>query len=203
VVKIYGVRQSRAMRCLWAAEELDIPYESIPISFSGDSRKPEFLAINPNGHVPALVDGDLKLFESLAINLYLAKQYDSKGLYPKSAADEARAIQWSFWVMTEVEAPALQIMIHSVVLPKEQRDAKVIDASTEKLKAPLAVLDAALAGRKHLLGDTFTIADLNVASVVAVLMRAQADLSRTPNVASWLGECVRRPAFAKVTAPPK
>jgi glutathione S-transferase len=199
VVKIYGIRQSRAMRCYWAAEELGIPHESVPIDFSGGTRKPEFLAINPNGHIPALMDGDLKLFESLAINLYLAKRYDTKGLYPKSAADEARAIQWSFWAITETEAPALQILMHTAVLPKESRNAKVVQDSVEKLKGPLGVLDVALAGRKHLLGDAFTIADLNVASVLSWLVVGRTDLSFAPNVARWLGECCQRPAFAKAT----
>jgi glutathione S-transferase len=199
VVKIYGIRQSRAMRCYWAAEELGIPYESVPVDFSGGTRKPEYLAINPNGHIPALVDGDVKLFESLAINLYLAKRYDTHGLYPKDAADEARAIQWSFWAITETEAPALQILLHSVVLPADRRDPQAVQASIEKLKAPLSVLDRALTGRKYLLGDAFTIADLNVASVLSWLVAGRVDLSFAPGVARWLGECCQRPAFAKAS----
>jgi glutathione S-transferase len=197
VVKIYGIRQSRALRCYWAAEELGVPYESVPISFMGDTRKPEYLKINPNGHIPTLVDGDVTLFESLAINLYLAKRYNANGLYPASIADEARAIQWSFWAMTEVEASALQVLLHTVVLPEGQRDAKTVAAAMDKLKGPLGVLDGALAGKKHLLGDAFTIADLNVASVLGFLLQARADVSFVPNVARWLGECCGRPAFAK------
>lgn len=200
MVKIYGIRQSRAMRCYWTAEELGLEHEAVPVSFMGDTRKPEYLAINPNGHIPALVDGDVKLFESLAINLYLAKRYNKHGLYPSSIADEARAIQWSFWAMTEVEAPALQIMLHTLVIPKEQRSAKAVSDATEKLKGPLGVLDAALAGKKYLLGDTFTIADLNVASVLGMAARGGIDLSSTPNVARWLPECLARPAFSKATA---
>jgi glutathione S-transferase len=199
VVKIYGIRQSRAMRCYWAAEELGIPYESVPVDFSGGTRKPEFLAINPNGHIPALVDGDVKLFESLAINLYLAKRYDTRGLYPKDAADEARAIQWSFWAVTETEGAALQILLHSVVLPAERRDPQAVQASIEKLKGPLGVLDKALVGRKYLLGDAFTIADLNVASVLSWLTAGRVDLSFAPGVARWLGECCQRPGFAKAS----
>ena len=197
MVKIYGVRQSRAMRCYWAAEELGLAHEAVPVSFMGDTKKPEYLAINPNGHIPALVDGDLKLFESLAINLYLAKRYDENGLYPRSIADEARAIQWSFWAMTEVEAPALQVMLHTVIMPEAQRSPKAVAEALEKLKGPLGVLDAALAGKKNLLGDTFTIADLNVASVVGMLARSGSDLSGTPNVARWLRACMDRPAFMK------
>ena len=102
--------------------------------------------------------------------------------------------------MTEVEAPALQIMLHTVVIPKEQRNPKAVSDALEKLRGPLGVLDAALAGKKHLLGDTFTIADLNVASVLGMAARGGTDLSGTPNVARWLSACLARPAFAKAAA---
>ena len=98
-MKLYGIPASRAFRSIWAAEEVGVDYELVPTHFLGDSKKPDYLQINPNGRVPTLVDGDLVLFESMAINLYLAKKYGGK-LYPSDAADEARAIQWSFWGMT-------------------------------------------------------------------------------------------------------
>ena len=102
MIKLYGVPLSRAFRSLWALEEIGVEYENVPVNFIGDSKKPEYLAINPNGRIPALVDGDLTLFESMAINLYLARKYDG-GLQPKALEDEARAVQWSFWGMTEIE----------------------------------------------------------------------------------------------------
>ncbi len=74
-MKLYGIAGSRAMRSLWAAEEVGVEYEHVPTHFIGDSKKPDYLAINPNGRVPALVDGDVTLFESMAINLYLARKY--------------------------------------------------------------------------------------------------------------------------------
>lgn len=197
MIKLYGLRQSRAMRSLWALEELGVPYEHVPTHFATDAKKPDYLAINPNGRVPALVDGDLTLFESMAINLYLAKKYDKTGLYPKSAADEARAIQWSFWGMTETESALLQVLMHRMFLPQPQRDEALAKAGEEKLAQPLRVLDGALAGRAYLLGDAFTIADLNLASVLAWALISKVDLSKTPNVARWLGACCARPAFTK------
>jgi glutathione S-transferase len=197
MIKLYGVRQSRAMRSLWALEELGIPYEHVPTDFASDAKKPDFLAINPNGRVPALVDGDVTLFESMAINLYLARKYDKQGLYPKSAGDEARAIQWSFWGMTETELALQQVLLNRIFLPQAQRDEALAKAGEEKLAQPLRVLDGVLAGRKYLLGDAFTIADLNLASVLAWALFVKLDLSKTPNVARWLGECCARPAFAK------
>jgi glutathione S-transferase len=76
MIKLYGVTASRASRSLWALEEVGVNYEQVPVHFLADTKKPEYLAINPNGRIPALVDGDFKLFESMAINLYLAKKYD-------------------------------------------------------------------------------------------------------------------------------
>lgn len=197
MIKLYGVRQSRAMRSLWALEELGVPYENVPTNFATDAKKPEFLAINPNGRVPALVDGDVTLFESMAINLYLAKRYDTKNLYPKSLADEARAVQWSFWGMTEIEPALLQVLMNRVFLPAPQRDEAAAKTAEEKLAQPLRVLDGALAGKKYLLGDTFTIADLNVASVLSWALFAKVDLTKTPNAERWLKECCARPSFVK------
>jgi glutathione S-transferase len=197
LIKFYGIRQSRAMRSLWALEELGVPYEHVPTNFATDAKTAEFKRINPNGRIPALVDGDVVLFESMAINLYLARKYDKTGLWPKSIADEGRAFQWSFWGMTETEGALLQALMHRLFLPPEQRDEKLAVEAEEKLARPLAVLDGALAGRKYLLGDTFTIADLNLASVLSWALVAKVDLSKTPNVARWLGECCARPAFVK------
>jgi glutathione S-transferase len=197
LIKFYGIRQSRAVRSLWALEELGVPYEHVPTNFATDAKTPEFKRINPNGRIPALVDGDVTLFESMAINLYLARKYDKNGLWPKSIADEGRAFQWSFWGMTETEGALLQALMHRLVLPPAQRDEKLAVEAEEKLARPLAVLDAALAGKSYLLGDAFTIADLNVASVLSWALVAKVDLSKTPNVARWLTACCARPAFVK------
>ncbi len=86
--KLFGISGSRALRSLWAIEEVGIDYEHVPVSYGADSKDTSYLAVNPNGRVPALVDGELQLFESMAINMYLAKTYGG-ALYPNNAADEA------------------------------------------------------------------------------------------------------------------
>jgi len=197
VIKLYGTPQSRALRSLWALEELGVPYELVRTNFGSDTRAPDFLKINPNGRVPALVDGALVLFESMAINLHLAKKYDKAGLYPRDLDDEARAVQWSIWGMTEVEPSLLLLQMNRVFLPPPQRDESAARAAEERLGPPLRVLDGALTGRTHLLGETFTIADLNVASVAWTALLAKMDLAKTPNAERWLRECAARPALAK------
>lgn len=200
MIKLYGFPGSRAFRNIWMLEELGVPYENIPVHFAtGDTRKPDYLAINPNGHVPALVDDGAAYWESMAINLYLAKKYD-KGLQPKSLEDECHAIQWSVWAMTEVENPLIDVLLHRMFLPADQRDPKVAEAGGEKLKGPLGVLDRHLAGRKNVLGDQFTVADVNLASVLSWAPLVGVDLSGFPDLGRWLAECASRPAAKTATA---
>ena len=124
-ITLYGIPQSRTSRCLWLLEELGVPYENVPVSFIGDAQKPDFLKINPNGRVPALDDDGLVLFESLAINLHLARKYDGgKGLWPKTADDQSRAVQWSIWAMTELEPPVMKLLMNRAFLPERLEDAR-------------------------------------------------------------------------------
>lgn len=194
MIKLYGVPRSRAFRPLWMLHELGLEFENVPTGFSGDTRRADFLKLNPNGHIPVLVDGDLVLWESLAINLYLARRYGAESLWPSSVADEGRTYQWSLWAMTELEPVALPVLMHRRALPKEQRQAEVADAAEAKLAGPLGVLDGALRTRPYLLGEAFTAADLNVASVAVWAAMAGVDLSKTPKAADWLGRCTARPA---------
>lgn len=198
---IYGITRSRAFRCLWAAEELGLDCEQAQVNFAdGSSRTPEFLAINPMGAVPALADGDLKLFESLAINLYLAKKHAEKGLWPATLEDEARVFQWTLWVATEIEPQASTILFHGALLPEDKRDPAALATAQKKIARPLAVLDQHLSGRDYLLGDSFTIADLNVAAVMAWLQVGRLDMSAWPNVTAWMARCLKRPAVKTVNA---
>jgi len=197
LIKLYGIPQSRALRSLWALEELGVPYQLERTAFGTDSRRPDYLKINPNGRIPALVDGDVTLFESMAINLYLAKKYDEAGLYPRELADEARAVQWSIWGMTEIEPSLLVLLMNRMFLPPTQRDEAAARAAQERLGPALRVLDGALAEKRYLLGEKFTIADLNVASVLSWALLVELDLAKTPNVDRWLRECTARPALAK------
>jgi len=196
MIKLYGVPASRAFRSLWALEEIGVEYELVTTNFIDDVKKPEYLAINPNGHIPALVDGEVKLFESMAINLYLARKYDG-GLQPKTLEDEARAVQWSFWGMTETEPPVMQMIRHRIMLPEDQRDESEAQAGQEALAKPFGVLDGVLADREYLLGGAFSIADLNVASVLSMGNFVRMDVSGFPKAKSWLEACLSRPAVPR------
>ncbi len=192
-LRIYGVARTRAFRALWVAEELGLPYQHLPIEI-GDAgaRTAEFLALNPNGRLPVIVDDGFVLFESLAITLYLAKKYSPGKLYPASLAGEARAWQWSFWAIAEVDRGVNIWSLHAVRLPPAERDAALREEALKVVAAPFKVLDAAVAKQSYLLGDAFTVADLNVAAVISRAI--DMDLVAVPNLRAWLMRCLDRPA---------
>lgn len=187
-MKIYGSPMSRASRVMWCAKELGVPYEHVDLPWE-DQKKPEFLAVNPNGKFPGFEDGDLKLFESLAINLYLAKKHGSGKLYPSDIADEARVFQWTLWAATEVEPLAFPSVMAALGINKDTAGAR---AAADKLPPAIKVLDDALKGRTWLLGDSFTVADLNVACVIGMLKFAKIDFSYAPNVVAWFDRATAR-----------
>jgi|TARA_B100002003_G_scaffold242584_1_gene265763 glutathione S-transferase len=194
-LQIHGAFNTRTSRVIWMALELGLDFDHNPIHYSdGSTRTPEFLAINPNGTLPAIQDGDLCLWESLAINLYLANKHGGE-LAPRDGSEMGLAMQWSFWAATEVEETALDALKHRLLLPEGERDEAVAAASAAKLAKPFGVLDAALAERDYLIGERFTVADLNVAAVMAWAKIAKLDLSVWPNLTAWLGRCLGRPTF--------
>jgi glutathione S-transferase len=190
-LKIYGIAASRTFRTLWMALELGLDYEQVQVGFGEDGVKSEkFLAVNPNGRVPAIKDGDFVLWESMAINLYLAKKH-GHGCYPGDLQGEARCWQWSFWVISELDQLLLTWAWNSFLLPEEKREPAKAAEALKAMEHPLKVLDQALATSPFILGKDFTVADLNIASV---MFRAQRmDLAAFPNVKAWLERCYARP----------
>lgn len=176
------------------AEELGKDYDPIPIAPHGSDdskRDPQFLSANPNARVPAIDDDGFALWESMAINLYLAKKYGGS-LYPDTIDGEARAWQWSFWAIAELDKQFIDWALHDHALPLDERDSAKARDALEVLRRPLKVLESALSDSDYLLGDSFTVADLNVASVMyrALWM----DLEDTPSTNDWFHRCWARPA---------
>ena len=193
-LKIYGTPASRTFRTLWMANELGIKYENIPVDFrKGETRAPAHLKVNPNGHIPAIDDDGLVMWESLAINLYLAKKYGG-AMALKSAQDEGLATQWSMWALTEAEPLIVTMLMHRVMLPEAQRSADTANKAAESLKPAMTVLNDALNGKQWLIGSQFTVADLNVSGVVSTARRVQFDLKPHPTIDQWLTRCLSRPA---------
>lgn len=201
---LYGVYRSRAMRIVWAALELGIRWRHVPVVQRyklGEvppagvihTRSPEFLAINPNGHIPSIEDDGLVLHESLAITLYLARKHGGP-IAPEDLREEGQMLMWTLWAANEAEAAAVTILLENR-LPPEKRDAGKIAACIEALRAPFAVLNAALERQDWLVGERFTVADLNVAEVMRYALAAPALFEAAPHVKRWLAACHARPAY--------
>ncbi|HUY26893.1 MAG TPA: glutathione S-transferase family protein [Candidatus Binataceae bacterium] len=199
MTKLYGTSKSRSARSLWALEELGVKYEHVPMPTT-EAKSSDHLKRNPHGHVPVLEDDGVFVWESMAINLYLAEKHGKNSLWPADVASHAEIYKWSFWAMTEVEPKLMEILMHRVLNPPEKRDEKAAQAAVEALKAPLKALDQSLQGKDYLLGKTFTVADLNVASVMSWAAMMRLDLSATPAVQAWLQKCLGREANQKVRA---
>jgi glutathione S-transferase len=198
-LQIYGVARTRAFRALWIAEELGLAYEHVPVEIGeAGARTPEFLALNPNGRLPLIVDGDFVLSESLAITLYLAKKYSHGVLYPAVLEAEARVWQWSFWALAEVDRGVNIWSLHAVRLPPDERNAALRDEALKLLATPFEVLDAAVAGNAYVVGPEFTVADLNVAAVIS--RAVDMDLAPWPHLQNWLMRCLGRPAARQALA---
>ena len=197
MTKLHGTSRSRSARSLWALEELGVNYEHLPMPTT-EAKSPAHLKLNPNGHVPVLEDDGAVVWESMAINLYLAEKYGKNSLWPAEPAARADIYKWSFFAMTEVEPHLLTLLRNRVMAPPDQRDEKAALAAVEALKAPLNALEGALKGKEYLLGNNFSIADLNVAAVLSWAPMMKLDLSSTPAVQAWLNKCLGREANKKV-----
>jgi glutathione S-transferase len=209
---IYGCYRSRASRNIWLANELGLSFRHVPViqayrladpdaaDAPVHTRCAEFLAINPNGHIPAIDDGGFKLHESLAINLYLARKHGGP-LAPKDAQEEGLAVMWSLWAVSECETHALNIQFHMAGYPPEKRNPALVEAALAALPAPFAVLDRALAENGgFVMGGRFTVADINVAETLRYAKPAPQLFDAAPGVKAWLDACHARSAFKTMWA---
>ena len=208
-ITLYGVGRSRASRNIWLCLEANLPFEQVPVIQARrvkdllaadaplNTRSPAYLAINPNGLVPAMRDGELVLFESLAINLYLARKIGAP-LGPGDLAEEGLIAMWSLWSATEAEPWAIQILMHRAYLPEAERDPAAAARAAEALVPKLAVLNQHLASREWLVAERFTVADINAAEVLRYAALATELFDGAPSVKRWLKACQSRPAYLEM-----
>lgn len=207
MLTIYGVYRSRATRTLWLAGELDIAFDHVPViqarrladPMAADAPlntlTPSYLAINPMGTIPCIDDDGMVLYESMAINLYLTRKYGTS-VAPKDAAEDAHMLQWSFFAATEIETNSLKISsTFAEGLADSETGKAVIEVAARMLRRPFRVLEQHLADKDYLVGDRFTVADLNAAEVVRYAQTHAPLFDAHPAVKAWLERCQSRPAF--------
>ena len=196
MIRLYGPLNSRAARCLWMLEELAIPYEHVPLDgMSREERRKAIGKVTLTGKAPAMEDGSLKLFESTAINLYLAAKYDDRELWPATQAQRAHALQWSFFAMTELEPHIVTMFMQKLVHTGDDHNEAAAQAAESALNEPLDTLQAKLTKRSYLLGEQFTVADLICVSVLVMLPLLEFSLESRPKVDKWFKACTSRPAY--------
>jgi glutathione S-transferase len=153
--------------------------------------------LNPNARISTLVDDGVVIWESMAINLYLAQRYEGP-LHCADAKTLGLSAQWSFWAMLEMEGLLLDLLNHRAILPECGRDPSHAERDELLLQKPLTLLNKSLSGRGHLTGENFTVADLNVASILAWGKMARLNLSDFSELSRWLNSCFARSAYNRV-----
>lgn len=211
MLTIYGVYRSRASRNLWLVEELGLPFKHVPVIQANrlkdptaadaplNTRSPSFLAVNPGGQIPSIDDEGFVLHQSLAINVYLAKKHGGP-LAPANAAEDGLTAMWTLWAAADVEPHTIQVLYNLVGKPPAERDAKLAASSIAALQPHFATLDKHLANTGFVVGNRFTVADINVAEVIRYAVPAKELFEAAPNVAKWIAACHSRPAYKAMMA---
>ena len=202
-IKLYSWPMSSGTRIAWALEELALPYQYVPLDAKKqEHRSPEMLAVNPHGKVPALADGELKLFESGAILLYLGNRYGAaKGLWPEPKGQaHADAVCWTVWAMTEIGTYMMQYLYHGLDSPvsykPEDRSKAAAAYNRAQLDRLLDTLETRIEGRDYLMGG-FSLVDVAAASWLLLGTQLGLSLEGRPRVAAWCQRCAERPAFRR------
>jgi glutathione S-transferase len=196
-VTLYFAPGTRATRIAFLLEELGVPWEKVTLDLSRREHKTAgYLALNPNGVVPALTDGDTVLFESVAIALYLADRFAEKGLAPPAASPlRGRYLSWMVWSVTTLEPPIGEVYLERMK-PAGEQSAAALDAALERFRAAAQVLDGELAG-PYLLGDSLCAADVMVGCVLA-FANVLGMLEGHDRLRDYVARITARPAYRRV-----
>ena len=174
-------------------------------SRAGDLRKPEFLALNPNGQVPVLEDGGFALSESNAIMQYLADKASDSSLFPRDPQRRADVAHWQFWELAHFNAAFRVLVIETVVKPLFKRgptNQALVDVALADLVRFTPVLEGHLRGRDFMVGEGITLADYSVIALEAYRPRVPFDWSPYPRINAYFDR-MRVVEHWRSTAPPE
>lgn len=207
MIKFYGTpyRSASSGKVHWTLEEAGVSYSFHPIDIlTGEQRRPEFLAVNPNGKIPALDDEGFLLWDSTAIIWYVADNYARGRLVPNDPRQRALVHQWVAWQAADFGPAAskpwyLTFLAGSLYPPF---DASTHALACEAVQPLLRILDDQLRGRNYLVGDALTIADIAVAEFTSFGVEGGMPLGGHPNVQAWFERVTARPACVATRALP-
>lgn len=201
MIEIHGMPNSRSTRALWALEEAGLEYTWRPLDVrGGELRSPAYLALNPGGKVPTLVDGDFVLRESGAIVTWVGQQVPERGLVPPAGTHaHGHYLQWMCFVLTELEQPLWTLSKHTFALPEKLRVPDVKPTAIKEFARAAGVFAQGLGDREYLVGDQFTMADLLAGHTLFWATRMY-QIELDPVLAAYAGRMLGRPAFARAQA---
>ncbi|VTM16070.1 Glutathione S-transferase GstB [Raoultella terrigena] len=204
MITLWGRNNSTNVKKVrWVLEELDLPYQQILAGLEfGVNHDAEYLAMNPNGLVPLLKDGDLVLWESNAIIRYLAAQYGQNRLWVDDPVRRAQGDKWMDWANGSLSPAHRPVLMGLVRTPEEKRDPAAIAAGIAACEALFAILDAELAAFPWLSGESFGLGDIAVAPFVYNLMSIVPSWQPRPNLQRWYQQISERQAWRSVVAIP-
>lgn len=187
---------SNVMKVMWAAAEIGLPVERRDVggTFGGNDTS-DYLALNPNGLVPTLRDGEVVLWESNVIVRYLAARHDSGGLWPDDPATRADGERWMDWQQTVLNPAFGPVFMGLIRTPEPERDMAAIERAIETTGAKLAMLDAWLAKRPFVGGDRLTMSDIPPGPTVHRWFGMDIERRELPNLRAWYDRLLERPGF--------
>jgi glutathione S-transferase len=197
MLKIWGRNtSSNVQKAMWGVGEIGVACERFDIGGAfGKNREPAYLAMNPNGLVPTLQDGDFILWESNTIVRYLAREYGAGKLEPADPKVRARASQWMDWQLSVV-GPAIFAAFWGLIrTPEEKRDLAAIAASQSKTTEAMKILDAQLGKTAFVAGDQFSMGDIPVGVMAYRFRQLCPERPEMPNLERWYAELQKRQAF--------
>jgi glutathione S-transferase len=200
-VTLWGAGTSRTLRPLWVAEELGIAYELKPIGpRTGETQTAEYTRLNPKQKIPLLVDGDLRLSESVAICRYLIEAYPGPAIRrPTTLEGRAREDEWCCYVYGELDESSLYVMRrHGDLGHIYGASPPVVASAAEYAARHLRVLDAELSGREHAMDEGFGLADVLLVSCLDWAIAYEVELPR--GLAAYRDRIAQREAYGRAMA---
>lgn len=195
-MKIYYAPNTRAVRTVWLLNELGLDYELVHFKLGDKAmRAPEYLAVNPNGRVPTLEDGDVRISESTAIAQYLVARYGEGRMAPDVASPDFPVyLQWLHYAEGMIMPPVNTLVVETVLLPPERRSATNVERAMRLLNRTLAAVETHMKGRDYLAGE-FSAADTVTGHACIVAAKLGADISALPNTAAFNERLLARKAL--------
>ncbi len=192
-MKLYEFAPTRSIRARWTLQELGVDFDAVSVNLpAGEHRRPEFLAVNPAGKVPVLVDGDLVLTELIAIVLYLAEKYRDSGLMPANLASRSEMMRWLLFTTTELEQPLWRMARHTFIYPEDKRLPEDVALARGEFAAMATVVEQHMDGREFVVGDCVTVADFVLGHTLDWAHTAKA-LHGLPRLQAYLDRMYARP----------